>query len=142
LQFAECPQARQAKEHAAFEGGTPRRPPSDRPADAAAAAAPLPPAVPAQPCSTLYLQGLGHAVTKTNFLSLLPAAAKQGLVSHRLVQNGVAFLEYDGIGPAKAALAVFREGKDGRFEGGVSFEFAKSKLGGGGGGGGGGGKAM
>ena len=137
MQFAECLQARQAKEHAAIEGGTPRRPPSDRPADAAAAAAaaPLPPAVPAQPCSTLYIQGLGLSVTKTDFLSLLPAAAKQGLVSHRLVQKGVAFLEYDGIGPAKAALAVFREGKDSRFDGGVSFEFAKSKLGGGGGGG-------
>lgn len=108
-----------------IEGGTPRRPPSDRAADAAAA--PLPPAVPAQPCATLYIQGLGQGVTKGNFLSLVPAAAKHGLVSHRLVQNGVAFLEYDGIGPAKAALAVFREGKDSRFEGCVSFEFAKSK---------------
>jgi hypothetical protein len=72
-------------------------------------------------------------VTKSNFLSLLPVAAKVGLASHRLVQNGIGFLEYDGVGPAKAALAVLREGKDSQFESCVSFEFAKSKSGGGGG---------
>ena len=43
-----------------------------------------------------------------NFLSILPAAVKQGLTSesHRVVKNGIAFLEYDGAAPDKAALAA------------------------------------
>jgi hypothetical protein len=50
------------------------------------------------PNSTVYyVQGLGPSITMDNFLSILPTAAKQGLSSHRVVKNGIAFLEYDGL---------------------------------------------
>ena len=89
--------------------------------------------VAAQPNSTVYVQGLGRSISKDNFLSILPAAAKQGLTSHRVVNNGIAFLEYDGVGPAKAALAALRASKEVQSEGGgaVVFEFAKPTRGGG-----------
>ena len=70
-----------------------------------------------------------------NFLSILPAAFKQGLTSesHRVVKNGIAFLEYDGAAPDKAALAALRACKEVQSEGGgaVVFEFARSTRGGG-----------
>ncbi len=89
--------------------------------------------VAAQPNSTVYVQGLGPSITMGNFLSILPTAAQQGLSSHRVVKNGIAFLEYDGVAAAKAALAALRACKEVQSEAGgaVVFEFAKPTRGGG-----------
>jgi hypothetical protein len=84
--------------------------------------------IPAQPSSTLYVQGLAPSITKKNFHSLLPEAAKQDLASFRVVMNGIAFLEYDGVGPAKEALVCLRAAKD-TFGDDAVFEFAKSRGG-------------
>jgi hypothetical protein len=67
-------------------------------------------------------------VTKRNFFSLLPAAAQQDLSSHRVVMNGIAFLEYDGVAAAKAALAALRASGE-AFGSTAVFEFAKGRGG-------------
>ena len=85
-------------------------------------------AVPAQPNSTIYVSGLASSVNSKNFMSLLPEAARQDLSSHRVVQHGVAFLEYDGVAAAKSALAALRASGD-ALGSAVAFEFAKSKGG-------------
>ncbi len=84
--------------------------------------------IPAQPSPTLYVQGLPPSITKKNFHSLLPEAAKQDLSSFRVVMNGIAFLEYDGVAAAKDALVCLRAAKD-TFGDDAVFEFAKSRGG-------------
>jgi hypothetical protein len=85
-------------------------------------------AVPAQPNSTIYVSGLAASVNSRNFMSLVPEAARQDLSSHRVVQHGIAFLEYDSVAAAKSALAALRASGD-ALGSSVVFEYAKSKGG-------------
>lgn len=74
------------------------------------------------------MSGLAASISSRNFLSLVPEAAQQDLSSHRVVQHGVAFLEYDGVAAAKNALAALRASGD-ALGSAVVFEYAKSKGG-------------